>query len=76
MHTPGMAGGEQTADQRTTPTETAPPPGATRLNRRTFVRTSLALGGAVAAGPAVAGHPYKESHPHPVAKMPQRGSQG
>jgi hypothetical protein len=27
MHTPGMAGGEQTADQPKTPTETAPPPG-------------------------------------------------
>lgn len=55
MHTPGIAGGEQTADQRKTPTETAPAPGAIRLNRRTFVGASLALGGAFAAGPAVAG---------------------
>jgi xanthine dehydrogenase YagT iron-sulfur-binding subunit len=55
MHIPGTAGEEQTADQHPTPTETAPPPGAIRLNRRTFVGASLALGGTFAAGPAVAG---------------------
>jgi len=33
MHTPGMADGEQTADQPKTPTETAPPPGGSARAR-------------------------------------------
>ena len=34
MHTPGTAGGEQTADQPKTPTETAPPPGGSTRGPR------------------------------------------